>query len=189
MENEDLNKTLLSVYRYLPRVANAIDKLVKSRAYNSASSCMTNISFNSSECVANSILNLSERKITLINVKIIIEKGLKSMKPSLARVLIWKYIDGLKSSEIAEKLNICIRSYFRKIKLALSSFEKALFRLGYFEDRILKLIGSEKWIMEVYNSFGGKIHFETENIMDNLEFRNKIKNTILVDFKKQARAC
>lgn len=189
MENENLSKTLLSVYRYLPRVANAIDKLVCSRAYNSATMCMTNVSFNSSECVANSILNLSERKVALINVKILIEKGLKGMKSAFAKLLIWKYIDGLKSYEIAEKLNICVRSYFRKLNLALSSFEKSLFRLGYDEDRIFKMIARENWIKEVYHSFGGKIFAETENIMDNIEFRNKIRNSILIDFKKQARAC
>lgn len=179
MENNNWSKTILEVYRYLPRVTYAYDNIIKTRAYNSAYSSSSNTSFNNVLNVANSILNLSERKITLINLKLIIEKALKNIDRKLARMLILKYIDGKKSVEIAEKFNICLRTFFRKINIALDSFTKALVRIGYTQQKISIMLQKEEWIKEVYNS----LQEDTNNI-ENFEFKKQIKASLILEFKK-----
>lgn len=184
MENNNWSKTILGVYRYLPRVSYAFDRLVKTRAYNSGYCTSYNTSFNNVLNVTSTILDLTERKITLINLKLLTEKALKSMDNKLARMLISKFIDGKKSTEIAEKFKICLRTYFRKINLALESFYKALCRMGYNDEELYHMLKNEKWIMEVYYGYEKQIECQTENILDNLEFRNKFKQNIMFEFKK-----
>ena len=182
MQNNNWSKTVLGVYRYLPRVSNAFDRLVKTRAYNSGFVSSTS-TFNDVFSVTNAILDLTERKITLINLKLITEKALKMIDKNHAKLLIFKYIDGKKSTEIADKFGYCIRTYFRKLNLALNSFSKALTRLGYTSDKLFKMLKTEKWILEVYNSYC-QTEEQTENILENLEFKNKFKKHLMFEFKK-----
>ena len=183
MDNNNWSKTLLGVYRYLPRVTYALDKIVKTRAYNSSFTSTNNIAFNDVMNVANTILDLTERKITLINLKLIIEKALCSMDKNLARILILKFIDGRKSNEIADVFKICLRTFFRKVNTALDSFSKALLRMGYNDEKLKNMLKNEKWIMEVFNKSLTE-NLSTENIADNYEFHAQIKNSIILEFKR-----
>ena len=182
MQNNNWSKTVLGVYRYLPRVSNAFDRLVKTRAYNSGY-VSSNSSFNDVFNVTTAILDLTERKITLINLKLIIEKALKMIDKNYARLLIYKYIDGKKSTEIAEKFGFCLRTYFRKINSALTSFSKALTRLGYGDEKLFKMLKNEKWILDVYNSYF-QTDDQTDNIFDNQEYQNHFKKHLMFEFKK-----
>ncbi len=182
--NNNWTKTLLSVYRYLPRVTYAIDKIVKTRAYNSSYASTNNIAFNNVMNVANTILDLTERKITLINLKLIIEKALHSIDRNLARILILKFIDGKKSNDIADLFKICLRTFFRKVNTALDSFSKALSRMGYTNDNLHKMLKNEKWIMETFNKSQKETVSKTENFADNFEFHSQIKNSIIMEFRK-----
>lgn len=180
MEN-NWSKTILQVYRYLPRLTYAYDKLIETRAFNSGSSTCNNMSFNNVMNVADNIINLSERKVTLINLKLITEKALKNIDRNMARLLILKFIDGKKSVEIAEKFNVCLRTFFRKVKTALDSFTKALNRLGYSEDKLCSMLSKERWINEVYRTFEKE---NDNNVCENFEFKNQIKSNIIIEFKK-----
>ncbi len=183
MENNNWSRTLLGVYRYLPRVTYALDKIVKTRAYNSSYMSLNNIAFNNVMNVANTILDLTERKVTLINLKLIIEKALRSMDAKSARILILKFIDGKKSAEIADSFKICLRTFFRKVNSALDSFTKALSRIGYTEDKLQEMLKNEKWIIETYNKYSKNV-FNTENFADSYELHSQIKNNIIMEFKK-----
>ena len=183
MENTNWSKTLLGVYRYLPRVTYAFDKIVKTRAYNSFYGSSNNPGFNDVMNISNAILDLTERKISLINLKLITEKALKSMDTDLARILILKFIDGKKSVEIAEKFGFCLRTFFRKINTALISFKKALNRIGYDDVKLFDMLKKEKWILEVYRAFENE-NIENENIMENFSFEDKIKTKIMFEFKR-----
>ncbi len=183
MDNNNWSKTLLGVYRYLPRVTYAIDKIVKTRAYNSSYMSTNNMAFNNVLNVANTILDLTERKISLINLKLIIEKALHSMDRNLARILILKFIDGKKSSDIADMFKMCLRTFFRKVNLALDSFTKALCRMNYTKDKLQNMLKNEKWIMETYNKYE-KETSNTENFADSYELHTQIQNSIIMEFKK-----
>ena len=182
--NNNWSKTILGVYKYLPRVTLAFDKLVKSRAYNSSATSLYNLAFNDIMNVANSIINLTQRKNNLINLKVIIDKTLKSIDSTSARILIYKYFDNKKSAEIAKMLNVCNRTYFRKVNSALTHFTCALAKQGYDSFKLFQMLKNEKWIMLVYNSYSSCQDSGMENIMDSVEYRNKFQRTLMCEFKR-----
>ncbi len=177
--NNIWSKTILQVYRYLPRIVGTYDKLILSKAVNSQFISGANVTYFSTEAVTDAILNLSQRKITLINLKLITEKALKSMKPSLARFLILKFIDGKKSVELADKFNVCLRTVFRKLNSALDSFSKALKRLGYDDDKLNTMLKKETWIKKVYEN---TLHKDF-SLIENDDIKRTIKSSVIIDLR------
>lgn len=143
-------KTLLSVFGHLDTICGAIDKLVMTHALNSRFVNSRNISTNSTFNVADKILNLTERKKTLINLNIIINSALDCIDIKLSKILVLKHRLALKGEEIAELLKISPRTYFRKQNEAYEKFCKCLDRNGYSEEKLLNMLKDEKWITEIY---------------------------------------
>ncbi len=177
--NNIWSKTILQVYRYLPRVASAYDKMINSRALGSQFSNSLNMATQSATSVANTIIDLSQRKITLINMKLITENCLKEIDRDLAKLLILKYVNGKKSVEIAQKMNVCLRTFFRKLNSALESFSLSLSRLGYNNDRLNDMLKDEKWILAVHN------HVERAelSLIDNDELKFKVESSVVREIK------
>lgn len=146
-------KTILTVYRYLERVANAIDKLVDRQALNSYySSCGKSGILD----IANEIIELSERKVKLINLKVLTENALENIDELYAQLLIEKYIDSDKCEMIAERHNLPLRTYFRRSEEAEDKFSSFLSKKGFNNEKLYDYLGKETWIMEVYENFNKK---------------------------------
>lgn len=143
-------KTLLSVYRYLERICGAIDKIVMKSALNSADILGQNYFYNNVYSISQKLIDLSERKITLINLKILIEETLGEIDNQSARILIQKYFDGTKCKDIAEKNNISLRTVFRKIANAEKAFCCRLRMKGYNFLKLGSMLKDEGWINNVY---------------------------------------
>lgn len=170
------SKTILNIYRYLERVSNAIDKIVMSRATNSFYTSSSNMAFNGVWNVSQDIINLTNRKVNLINLKLIIEKALSCIDENLAKVLIMNFVEKRTCYECAEILNVSIRTYFRKLNKALTSFSMALSRNKYDETYFDNMLESENWILEIKNKI-------TKN-QDIFEMNNKFAKKICCDLKK-----
>ena len=149
MEKGNWARTILIVYNYLERVTGAIDKIVKQRAVNSFYYNSTSCGYNDVQNVTKDILSLTERKINLINLKVICEDALSKIKTEYAKLLIFTFIEKKKTTEVAQMLKISQRSYFRKLDLALQAFYKELVNMGYDENRLNDLYSKEGWILEV----------------------------------------
>ena len=149
-------KTVLSAYRNLERITGAIDKLVETNAYNSFYMGGANFTNNNILSVAERLIELSGRKIRLINLKIMCDMAFENCKLSHSQILIEKYIDGNKAKEIAEKLNLTMRTYFRRLEGAEDEFAANLRMMGYNDEKIARELAGEKWISEIYNSFTNK---------------------------------
>jgi len=157
-------KTIMSVYRYLERVAGAIDKLVDRQALNSYySSCGKSGILE----VANEIIELTERKVKLINLKVLTENALDNIDELYAQLLIEKYIDSDKCEKIAERHNLTLRTYFRRVEEAEEKFTSFLAKKGFNNDKLNDYLGKETWIIDMYESFNKKeeIKFIEENEM------------------------
>lgn len=146
-------KTILSVYRYLERICDAIDKISIASALSSNNISGQNYFLNNTYAISQKLLDLGERKVTLINLKLLTEDVLSKMKEIDANLLIEKYIDGRKAKEIAERYNLSLRSAFRKLALAEESFDKKLNLLGYDDEKLSKMLKDERWIINVYDRF------------------------------------
>ncbi len=143
-------KTLLTIYRYLERIAQGIDNQIDKIAENSFYVTGRNFLSNSTSVVANNIIDLSERKVLLINTKVLIEDTLEMCGQDLAQILIQKYIDGDKAREISERYQMSNRTYFRKLDEGLRQFSIMLTRKGYTDTKLLSLLKTEDWIMIFY---------------------------------------
>ena len=148
MEKNGWARTILSVYVYLERVTGAIDKVVKARAENSFHFTSSSFAYNDIISISDHILNLTERKVNLINLKIICESVLEKIDLFQAKLLISAFIDKRKSHETAQLLHISPRSYFRKLTQALNAFTAQLDLMGYTDEVLKMLYGKEQWIME-----------------------------------------
>lgn len=150
MELKIWGKTIISVQRYLERVTKAIDSLITKKALASAFVSSKNLTEQSAESVANALIELSERKVNLINLNVICFNALKEIDRLSAKILILKFVDCLPSAEIASILEISDRTFFRKLNLAYDHFEGWLkrnnFTKEYFENKFKK----EGWIMEIF---------------------------------------
>lgn len=144
-------KTVLMVYRYLDRIADAIDRLIERRALNSFYVGSIGNNDNSILSVADYIINLSERKIKLINLKILIDMALENSPILFSQILIERFMDNEKGTDIAKRHNLSERTYFRRLNESLDMFASKLSELGFPENKLLDYISSEKWIVEVYN--------------------------------------
>lgn len=144
-------RTLLSVYRYLERIAGAIDKIVEQTGLGSANICGQNYFYNNIFTVSQKMIDLSERKVTLINVKLLVENSLRKIDPEDAEILIEKFFDGVKTKDIVERHGISMRTAFRKIDCAIKSFASALVLQGFDTDRLQQTLKDEHWIIQVHD--------------------------------------
>lgn len=171
-------KTLLSGYRYLERLANAIDKIVYTRAINSFYVSGQNLSFNSINLVSDDILNLTERKVSLINLKLILDEALKKLNPKHAELLISVFIECRNCYQSSDELEISLRTFFRRQNEALESFSKILSQLGHTPESFDAILKNENWLLEIKSRYiGNDKHIENgqENIEKKISLPSKNK--------------
>ena len=143
------SKTLLNSYMCFEKITQAIDDLVLTYGLDSANLFDTQAYLYSAE----QMIELTERKKLIINLKVLCDTVFANMKPQFARILILKYIDNMKSTDIAKTLGISIRSYFRWLNLAIEAFGKKLNSLGYTDVKLREMCNKEVWIKSVYNKY------------------------------------
>ncbi len=151
MKNDELwAKTLLSVYRYLERIAGAIDKIILRSGLNSANIVGQNYFYNNVFTISQKLIDLSERKVTLINLKVLIEQTLAEMDEKDALILIDKFVDGVKTKDLVERHKLSTRTVFRKIDSALKNFAWHLCLKGYGAAALEKMLANENWLNNVH---------------------------------------
>ena len=155
MTNNIWAKTILTSYRYLERLADAIDSMIESRGLYARVMSGVNYSTNNIYNLAEKLIDLGERKVKLINLKVLTEKVLEKCGESFANLLIAKYIDEKKNAEIAEFYELSLRTFFRRLSDAEKRFEEVLCRSGFNRQKIENYLKDEKWIWEVKSRIEG----------------------------------
>ena len=164
MKSNTWAKTILTVYRYLERIAGAIDKLINRQAMNSYYSNFTNDSVID---VANKIIELGERKVKLINIKVLTEKALEGIDELYAKLLVEKYIHSCKGDDIAKENNLAMRTYFRRLSQAENCFSSFFASKGFTEKKLSEYLKNEKWIIDVFEKFEtNENQEELSNVVD-----------------------
>lgn len=155
------SKTILSVYKYLEALSNSIDDLVLKKSINSA--FYNNGRRNTCYDCANKIMQLTERKINLINIKVLVDDTLRLMPVWQRQLIAMCYIDNAKSEEISEMMHISLRTFFRKKNEALQSFAKNLLLQGFTKEKLELMFCGESWLNSLYN--------KNQQLEDNKEFK------------------
>ena len=177
-------KTLLTSYRYLERVAKAIDKIVMTRAINSFYTSGSNLSFNSITNVSSDILSLTERKVNLINLKLILQEALESVSENHSALLVSSFVEGKNCYECAEVLSISLRTFFRRQNQALESFVKALALQSCDEKFFDDMLAGEGWIAQIKLKYSRNSSYIEP---DGVKIENKIKLKQKADSKQCAK--
>lgn len=164
-------KTILTVYRYLERICGGMDKIIMQRALSSSNIVGQNYFYNNTFTLTQKIIDLSERKVTLINLKVLIEDSLAEIDEKDSQILIEKYVDGLRNPQLCESLGVGLRTIFRKIECAEYSFKSKLCSKGYNDIKLRDMLQKETWIKNVYNSIALK---KEEYSLSNSEFSKAV---------------
>lgn len=117
-------KSLLAIYNFLPQVTESIDRLVATKA---SCSCVQNLDDGASKQIE-SVINLMEQKVNLINLKLLTEQTLCDMKESYSKLVIARYIDKMGINFLAESIGFGVRETFRRIKKATEEFKRVFFK-------------------------------------------------------------
>ena len=141
MENLIWAKTLLNIYSNIEKYITKIDATVNN---------ISIIPEFSVDEITKRIINLSDRKYGLINLKLIIEKLIANCKPKYMRLLSLKHINHLTVQEIAKHLNISERTTFRLYKDALNNYIENMHILGYTSNWLYQNLKEEKWILHEF---------------------------------------
>ena len=149
MEVKIWSKTALTIYRFLENFTYAVDRYVKNLS--------TVIDCSDTYMRTSKIMNLTDTKIDLINLKIMLDEILLNLPGDMGKLLILRYMDNAPVLEIAEIMNINIRTYFRKILAAENSFEKSLgLKIIENEDMFNNLL-NQRWINQAYTEWQKKL--------------------------------
>ncbi len=173
---EILSKTILSVYRYLEALSNAIDNLVLKKSINSA--FYNNGRYSSAYESAKAVMELTERKVNLINLKVLTEDCLMELDGLQRKVLTLIFIDNVKNENVCDILEISTRTFFRKKSDGLESFQKSLIRKGYSKQKLLSMFKNEKWLINLYLKNGGDLEGENKIFYKDTKDFNFINNIV-----------
>ncbi len=157
-------KTVLSTYNLLPYVTDAIDRLLLKKAENSISLAVGK----SVESYADEMIFLTEQKISLINLKVLIDETLSEIREKEARILLLRYVDNVKCEDCLTILNMDKRTFFRWLHLALNSFYK-VFNFKLLQKKLARqgILGQMREVfvkVERFADCGGNVVNNKENL-------------------------
>ncbi len=140
IDNYD-SETLVKIYRLLSKKCGSIDNYIKNHAYSFG--CAG--SEFGAEDVCNSIVELMTRKNQLINLKVIVDTAVNSLKEEDKKIIYIKMNYNLTIDEICGILNLKERTAFRRIDRAINSLTNALNSSKYI-NKLINIMNNEIWI-------------------------------------------
>lgn len=143
---------LLRNYNNLENISKAIDARVSILAMSSINAGEKTIT------LTDKILNLMETKMTLCNIKVLIDTAFKVLNYDDARLLVAKFVDKRELDWLASLYRVNKRTILRKIAVAKERFINAMKLQHYDEARLCKELKHHHWLM---NEYGQELHLLT----------------------------
>ena len=141
-------KSFLSIYNLIPSITKAVDNLILIKGVNSSATSFATSGETAKQ--AESILTLSQRKINLINLKLLTDEILLEMDPFNSKVIVLKFIDNLLVDDITKCLNLTRRTLYRKLSRAIEEFERLFNKKVLSNYRIYKSFSEEKFLEDIF---------------------------------------
>ena len=129
-------KSVILSYGHLERICNAIDKQIDRLACNSCIGSTSWSNIYSVSNVSNKIIELTQNKIDYINIKVLVEKVLESINKKFSKILILKYIQNLKTADVAKVLKVSDRTLFRNANKAFAEFADKMSVFGFTSEKM-----------------------------------------------------
>lgn len=141
--NELWGATLLTAYKYLPEVAQSVDRCIYATAlsgFDYAGSTMS---------LYEKMMSLNAHKENLINAKVITDICLGKLCDRDRKVLEGKYFRRMTYAALAAQLGVCLRTVFRYHDTAISAFASAMESEGYDADWLESRFRNDAFIGKV----------------------------------------
>lgn len=153
-------KTFFEIYKTIPNIISILDKIIEKRASTIFPTSTIYGNPHSTYSEINKVIDLTERKDKLINLHIIAENMLNSLKPKYKEIAYLKYVKKLTVDEIALQCEKCQRSIYRTLSTINNEILKFLKVKNWSIDFFKQQIGKENWIEEILES---KLQNQIEN--------------------------
>ena len=183
MNTKNWCKSFLSIYNIIPSLIKSIDKLVYLKSINSSnfySSCNED-----TYSQVDKIAELTQRKVNLINLKVLADETLLELEKEKRKLLILRFIDNLECKKSIELSGLPRRSYFRALNKAIGEFEKILVRKIGQNLVVKKSLSKEDFFEEIFdkiNVFEKKVEFNERYNKE--RYSNDLYNFIINRMKK-----
>lgn len=138
------SEALIKAYRLLRKKCDAIDKFINNHALYFGPCTAEYGSLD----VCNNIIELMTRKNQLINLKIILDKAIKSLPDKDKKILLIKINYNLQMNEICGILELKERTAFRRIEKAFENLADSLNNSKYYT-KLIEIINKEEWINNI----------------------------------------
>lgn len=143
-------KTLLSSIKIFPEILKTIDKIIEIQA--TTISFMTDV-YNSSCSTfsqAEQIIDLSERKQSVLNIYLMLQSILKNTEEDDHEFLEKKFLDRLSINELAEEYGVSTRTIYRRTERILDSICKRCMLKNWSLKFIESQVKGETWLTQKY---------------------------------------
>ncbi|UKI21361.1 MAG: hypothetical protein L6V83_07510 [Christensenella sp.] len=118
----------------------------------------------STEQLIGEILDLTEEKRKIVNLRFIVKKALDKMVDADREILVERIVQKKTFQEIADSHKIALRTAFRRIANAEEDFANNLRRCGYTEDWLDKEYGNDKYIAPIHERIKQDKYFVAKNL-------------------------
>lgn len=141
MTDKELIKStaLLQCYKYIDRSYDTLNKLLEGVFDNVGGANLPNDTMRQ----FNRIERLEERKVLLMNIKILINETLDKLNPKERRILHNKYIKLQDFDVMAKEMHVSMRTILRQYEKGLISFHRQLNLAGYTNEVLSKRFSTE----------------------------------------------
>lgn len=161
--NKNWSNTALVAYSLLPKIAKELNTGVERRVRSSFQSRHLKIGV-STEQLIGEILDLTEEKRKIVNLRFIVKKALEKMVDADREILVERIVQKKTFQEIADSHKIALRTAFRRIANAEEDFANNLRRCGYTEDWLEKEYGNDKYIAPIHERIKQDKYFVAKNL-------------------------
>lgn len=144
-------RTLLCSMKVFPEIIKTIDKIIELQA--STISFMSDVFSRSGSALnqAEQIINLSERKNSILNIYIMLQNLLKETSEDEQEFLNKKFLHKFTIEELAEEYGISQRSVYRRIEKIIDELQKKCASKNWTLRFIESQIKDEGWLIQKFN--------------------------------------
>lgn len=161
--NKTWSNTALVAYTLLPKIARELNTGIESRIKSSFQSVHLKIGV-STEQLIGEILDLTDEKRKIVNLRFIVSKGLEQMKDDTRELLIERMIKKKTFQQIADTQSVSLRTIFRRMTCAEEEFAHNLKRCGYTDAWFEREYGQDKYIAPIRKRISEDKYFVAQNL-------------------------
>ena len=142
-------KSFLSIYNVLPMIVSSIDKIIYLKSVNSSSYNFDALM--GTENQIKNIVNLTQKKVNLINLKVLTDETLVDMSEEKSKLIVLRFIDNIESKNAIKILGLSRRTYFRRLNEALSEFEHVFYTKLIKNKLLYRELKNEEFLEDIFN--------------------------------------